>query len=145
MKIILYRFLSAFLFLGLINSFSACKEKKPEESKELEELGLSYASGFTISKGNHFWEVEVTNAWTGADRVFRYLILEPNAEKPEGNFDAVIQLPVKRVVLTSTTQIPHLDLLNEMNLLVGFPNHDLISSANAWALIDAGADRKSVV
>ncbi|WP_057937369.1 ABC transporter substrate-binding protein [Algoriphagus resistens] len=139
MKIILYRFLSAFLFLGLINSFSACKEKKPEESKELEELGLSYASGFTISKGNHFWEVEVTNAWTGADRVFRYLILEPNAEKPEGNFDAVIQLPVKRVVLTSTTQIPHLDLLNEMNLLVGFPNHDLISSANAWALIDAGA------
>src|SRR5690606_15835110 len=53
--------------------------------------------------------------------------------------DAVIQLPVKRVVLTSTTQIPHLDLLNEMNLLVGFPNHDLISSANAWALIDAGA------
>lgn len=138
MNINLYRLLCAFVFFSVISSFSACKEKKSEGAKKLEEVGLSYASGFTISKGNDFWEVEVTNAWTGADRIFRYLILEENAEKPEGNFDAVIQLPVKRVVLTSTTQIPHLDLLNEMNLLVGFPNHDLISSANAWALIDAG-------
>lgn len=139
MKINLYRLLCAFVFFGVISSFSACEEKKSEGSQKLEEVELSYASGFTISRGNDFWEVEVTNAWTGADRIFRYLILEENAERPEGNFDAIIQLPVRRVVLTSTTHIPHLDLLNEMNLLVGFPNHDLISSANAWALIDAGA------
>lgn len=135
MEKVLERFLVA---LVLIGSFSGCNERKSKELRALEEVGLGYASGFTISRGSDFWEVEVTSAWTGADRTFRYLVLEENAERPDGNFDATIQLPIRRIVLTSTTQIPHLDILDQMNLLVGFPDHDLISSEKAWMQIDAG-------
>lgn len=126
------------VFLILISSFSGCSEKKSEESQALEKIALSYASGFTISRGNDFWEVEVTQAWVGADKVFKYLILEEDGEKPEGDFDALIQLPVDKIILTSTTHIPHLDMLNANEKLIGFPNLNLISSDKSWKQIDAG-------
>ncbi|WP_240510894.1 ABC transporter substrate-binding protein [Algoriphagus antarcticus] len=124
--------------MTLIYSFSGCSEKKDEEEKGLEKIDLSYASGFTISKGNDFWEVEVNQAWTGADRIFKYLVLEENAKKPAGDFDAIIQLPVEKIILTSTTHIPHLDMLNDTEKLIGFPNLNLISSEKTWVQIDAG-------
>jgi len=135
----LRRLFCSIILIVLIGPFLGCNERKSKEAHALEEVRLSYASGFTISRGSDFWEVEVTSAWTGADRTFKYLVLEENAERPDGNFDATVQLPIRRIVLTSTTQIPHLDILDQMNLLVGFPNHDLISSEKAWMQIDAGA------
>ncbi|MEB2786322.1 ABC transporter substrate-binding protein [Algoriphagus persicinus] len=133
-----FRLFIATVFLIVTYSFSACKDKKVGEVKELERIVLSYASGFTISRGNNFWEVEVTQAWSGADKIFTYLVLEENAEKPAGSFDAIIQLPVRKVILTSTTQIPHLDMLNATDKLIGFPNLNLISSKKTWEVIDAG-------
>lgn len=138
MKINLYRLLFRLIVLGVIGCLSACSQNKSETSEELAEVGLSYASGFTVSRGDNYWEVEVVSPWTGADRTFKYLVLEENAEKPDENFDATVQLPIRRIVLTSTTHIPHLDMLDQMNLLVGFPNHELISSEKAWMRIDAG-------
>ncbi len=119
-------------------SFTACNAKKEDGANELEEIDLKYASGYTISRGNDFWELEVTQAWSGADKIFKYLVLEENAEKPAGNFDAIIQLPVEKIILTSTTQIPHLDMLNSTEKLIGFPNLNLISSNKTWKQIDAG-------
>ena len=127
-----------FLILVLFCSFSACKQPVSEGKIELSALPLRYANGFAISRGKDFWEVEVTQPWTGSDQTFRYLILEENAEKPQGEFSAVIQLPVQKIVLTSTTQIPHLDLLNSTEKLIGFPQVDLISSPKAWEQINSG-------
>lgn len=126
------------LFSAVLFCFSGCKEGKSDGEKNLKNLDLSYASGFTISQGKDYWEVEVSQAWTGSDRIFRYLVLEENADKPPGDFDAIIQLPVEKVILTSTTHIPHLDMLNSTEKLIGFPNLNLISSEKAWQQIDAG-------
>lgn len=118
--------------------FFGCESKRSNEALLVEKVELSYAKGFTISRGDGFWEIEVTQPWTGSEKTFRYLVLEENQEKPAGIFDAVIQLPVTRVILTSTTQVPHLDLLSSSDRLIGFPQTDLISSAAARLLIDAG-------
>ena len=130
-----------FIFVILIAvtySFTACNAKNEKEQHILEKVDLNYASGFSIYRGNNFWEVEVTQPWAGADKFFTYLVLEENAEKPAGDYDAIIQLPVDKIVLTSTTQIPHLDLLNSTEKLIGFPNLNLISSDKTWKQIDAG-------
>ncbi|HRA71404.1 MAG TPA: ABC transporter substrate-binding protein, partial [Flavobacterium sp.] len=50
----------------------------------------------------------------------------------------VIQIPIKSIVVTSTTHIPALELLGVENTLVGFPNTDYISSEKTRKLIDAG-------
>ncbi len=126
------------VFISVTYSFTACNTNKEEGNTELEKVDLTYASGFTISRGNNFWELEVTQAWSGADKIFTYLVLEENAEKPAGNFDAIIQLPVEKIILTSTTHIPHLDMLNSTEKLIAFPNLNLISSENTWRQIDAG-------
>ncbi len=116
------------LFLGI----SACKKNESQGNLELEKISLSYAKGFEISKGDDFWVLEVSQPWTGADQTFRYLVLEENSKRLAGGFDAVIQLPVEKIILTSTTQIPHLDLLDATEKIIAFPNLDLISSEKVW-------------
>ncbi|EAZ80990.1 ABC transporter substrate-binding protein [Algoriphagus machipongonensis] len=126
-----------FIF-GLIFSILSCSQQHDKKEFTLEKIELKYAKGFQLFKGNGFWEIEVSQPWTGAEKSFRYLILEKGEEKPTGDFDAEIQLPVSKIVVTSTTHIPHLDMLNSSDKLIGFPDTDLISSKKTRALVDAG-------
>ncbi|MBA4298591.1 MAG: iron ABC transporter substrate-binding protein, partial [Cyclobacterium sp.] len=112
--------------------------KKSESSTEKTPILLSYAQGFEIFQGKDFWEIQVTQGYNGADKTFRYLVLEENSEAEKTGFDAVVQLPVSKIVVTSTTHIPHLDLLNSTEKLIGFPQTNLISSENTRKLIDTG-------
>lgn len=120
----------------MIFSVLSCKNQDKEVGNSLKKISLTYAKGFEILKGDGYWEIEVSQPWTGATQSFRYLILEKNSAKPEGDFDAIVQLPVNKIILTSTTQVPHLDLLNETEKLIGFPNTDLISSPKTRELIN---------
>ncbi|TDQ16392.1 iron complex transport system substrate-binding protein [Algoriphagus boseongensis] len=136
------RFFKTFHFksilgFGLVFFLFSC-EKKVTQTLESTPIPLTYAQGFELKKGEGFWEILVTQGYTQADRTFRYLVLEEGVSLPKEGFDAVVQLPVSKVVLTSTTQIPHLDLLGETELLAGFPQLDLISSASTRKLINQG-------
>lgn len=108
------------------------------ESVALETLPLKYAKGFTILKGEGFYEIHVNQPWTGAETSFRYLVLPDGFSGVQDDFDAVVSPMPNRLVLTSTTHIPHLDLLKATDLLVGFPDTDLISSPEMRARIDKG-------
>lgn len=83
--------------------------------------------------------VEVTQAYPGEHDPFRYLVMEEEGlELNSSGYDAVISLPVEEIVLTSTTQVPHLDLLGISDRMIGFPNTDLISSELMRKQIDLG-------
>ncbi|MHA7130221.1 ABC transporter substrate-binding protein [Algoriphagus namhaensis] len=122
----------------LLFVFSGCKKAQENTASGSEPITLNYAQGFQIFRGAGYWEVAVTQPWTGADVTYRYLVLESDAEKPNGQFDAILELDAQRIILTSTTQVPHLDFLNITERLIGFPNTDLISSEKARERIDAG-------
>ncbi|NVK49425.1 MAG: ABC transporter substrate-binding protein [Cyclobacteriaceae bacterium] len=122
-----------FLFL-----FWSCQPKSESTREGLEKIPLQYAKGFTIEKGEGFWIVEVLQPWTGAQESFRYLVVQNGIQIPTFEVDAVVKLPSKKVIVTSTTHIPHLDLLEETHALVGFPNFDLISSPTVWERIEKG-------
>ncbi|MDC1520632.1 ABC transporter substrate-binding protein, partial [Polaribacter sp.] len=49
-----------------------------------------------------------------------------------------IQIPVKNIVVTSTTHIPMVELLQSENTIVGFPHGQYVSSARTRKLLDAG-------
>jgi iron complex transport system substrate-binding protein len=123
-----------FLSFGLLISCG----KKQESNSEKNPIALSYAKGFEVFRGKDFWEIHVTQGYTGAEKTFRYLVLEENSQAEKTGFDAVVQLPISKIVVTSTTHIPHLDLLGSSEKLVGFPQTDLISSELARKLIDSG-------
>lgn len=124
-------------FSGLILLLFSC-EKKTETTLEKTPVPLEFAEGFELFKGKNFWEIHVTQGYTGAEKTYRYLVLEEGTDLDKTGFDAVVQLPISKVVLTSTTHIPHLDMLGETDQLIGFPQTDLISSTATRARIDAG-------
>lgn len=124
------------LYVGIM----ACSPSKREEALAgLERVPLSYAKGFGIWQGEGYKVVEVSQAYPGKHEPFRYLVLEEGQpDYDPGDYDAVVTLPLNSIVLTSTTQVPHLDLLGISGLMTGFPNTDLISSAAMRRHIESG-------
>ena len=115
-----------FIYIGIL---SCSPSAQKEDKLGLKPLPLSYAQGFKIFQGEGFKILEVTQAYPGEHDPFRYLLVEEEGlELDHTNYDAVISLPVAEIVLTSTTQVPHLDLLGISSKMTGFPNTDLISS-----------------
>lgn len=130
--------LTIFFLLSIFMTLS-CHAPKSEEEIELVKLPLDYAIGFEVYQGENFKIIEVSKAYPGEHKPFRYLIKENDELTfPGGDFDAVISLPIQKVILTSTTQIPHLDYLGETDKLIAFPNLNLISSDKARERIDEG-------
>lgn len=134
-------------FFSIFSNFSLCifillfSCQSPKEIQELDlaEIPNSYAKGFAVFQGEGYKVIEVGQAFADQHPPFRYLVKEiPDLKLDEAGFDAVISLPISKVVLTSTTQVPHLDYLDVSGVLAGFPNLDLISSPHARKLIDAG-------
>ncbi len=110
----------------------------------LTEIPLKYAKGFTASQdaaGTVY--LTVSGPWPEAGRPYRYVLLPPG-KAPESvpdpeSFDAIVRLPLKRIVLTSTTHIPALEALGAVEKLAGFPGLDYISSPLTRSRIEAGA------
>lgn len=130
--------------LFLILWVFACSPEKLEWNSELEEIPLAYASGFALYIGEGYKVIEVKKAFAGEHDPFRYLVLDQEDQTigiDHSAFDGIVKLPISKVVMTSTTQVPHLDYLDASSLLIGFPNTDLISSSSIRRLIDQGKVR----
>lgn len=110
----------------------SCKEvqKPTSSSTETEKaIQITYAKGFEIQSFNEYKVITLKNVWPGSEREFKYALIEKGATLPSSEtFDAIIEIPVKKIVVTSTTHIPSLEMLGVEESLVGFPNLDYISS-----------------
>ena len=129
--------LTCLLCLGWGLLLFSCGETKTENLLK-KSVPLDFASGFHLYQGEGFWEIEVSQGYAGSSDTYRYLVLDSGVQLNSNGYDAVVQLPIDAVVLTSTTQVPHLDALGQTDLLMGFPQTDLISSAKTRARIAAG-------
>lgn len=134
------------LFLVLLN----CKEDKSSPaqlpSNPTENLSISYAEGFSIKDHQDFKVLEIKNPWPQSDQTFRYALISremaPKITLSTDEFDAILITPIEKIVVTSTTHIPGLELLNVQNTLVGFPDTNYVSSEKTRALIDKGSVRE---
>lgn len=135
----MFRFLKIlFLLLLIIGCKNEVKSKK-NESSDAHIIRPKYAKGFYLQEFNHFKILTVTQPWLGADQSISYILANQNVEIPNAYQKyPVIRIPVKRIVVTSTTHIPSLEMLGKEKTLVGFPETNYISSEKTRALIDAG-------
>lgn len=131
-----------YFFIGIFLFFSSCKEnEKSTLTTEFikEKVEVSYAKGFKINNFKSHKEIELINPWPGANVTFKYALIEKGATLLSSEkFDAVIEIPVSNIVVTSTTHIPSLEMLGVSEALVGFPNRDYISSETTRKRIDDG-------
>ncbi|WP_298420215.1 ABC transporter substrate-binding protein [uncultured Kordia sp.] len=136
------------LFIILCTLSFSCKTEKKEPKQEFSPIqkiantnvSLAHAKKFAIEKTGDITVITVFSPWPDADKNFTYaLIPREKAASITLNrdaYDAIILTPVERIVVTSTTHIPTLEMLGVEDKLVGFPDTDYISSEKTRALID---------
>ena len=132
------------LFALLVFAFG-CKESNESASKTSSEIKneIKYASGLAIFKHEEYRVVKVSNPWPNATKDYTYILKEKGAKVPDSlNQFTTIQVPIKSIVVTSTTHIPSLEMLGVENSLVGFPNLDYVSSEKVRARIENGKVRE---
>lgn len=129
------------IVLLITTSLLSCKEnvKKVEVSTAIPTV-INYAKGFQIEALEELTLITITNPWPSADKNFTYALVKDAAsvKNLEGQFDAVVKVPLERAVVTSTTHIPSLEMLDVIETLVGFPSMDYISSEKTRKLISEG-------
>ncbi len=101
---------------------------------------ITYATGFSIQKYSTYTLVTIHAPWPDTERNFKYL-LYPKETPPPVEFPEAIRvpIPIARVIVTATNNIPMLELLEVEEKLIGFPNTKYISSPKTRTLIDKGA------
>ena len=123
----------------ILISFVQCKENKDETliSKSKIQNEILYAKGFSLFKQNGFSILKVNNPWPKANKNYTYILKEKNGIIPDSLTQfIVIDVPIKTIIVTSTTHIPSLEMLGVENSLVGFPHLDYISSEKIRARIE---------
>lgn len=122
-----------FLFLiGCFFTFISCKQNTKNQQVTFETSNkIKYAKGFDIQKLNNQTKLIIKNPYLNASETFEYVF----SSKKEKN---TIKTPIKKLVVTSTTHIPMLELLQVETSLVGFPHTRYISSEKTRKLIDKG-------
>jgi len=125
-------------FLSLLCLLSCKKARESvENDSAVAVVRTKYAKGFTIKKYQTCTKVIVHSPWQNAKQDIEYLLLDKSETIPENvSYDQIVELPIKKLVTTSTTHIPSLITLNKIETLVGFPNLDYISSKEARTLIE---------
>ena len=129
-----------FLFLFLILITLACKDNS-ESIETTSEAGIetpiANAKGFSITEFEGYSLVEVKTPWPDAEEPFRYILKTKGSILPEDlKYDQIIEVPVSKVVITSTTHIPAIEALNKENTIKGFPGLNYISSEKTRKLIN---------
>lgn len=128
--------------LCVVFLLGSCKEKSVTHSVSKTEVkeSITYAQGFEIEDFDTYKIVTIKNPWPGATETYSYALAPKGVTIPDAkNVSAVIEVPLQSIVVTSTTHIPSLEMLQVEEKLVGFPNLDYISSEKTRALIDASA------
>ncbi|HEA22481.1 hypothetical protein LCGC14_1377510 [marine sediment metagenome] len=134
------------LLVAVLLTIISCKEDKHESlplSKASKAFEIKYAEGFTIEEmDSGLILIKIAAPWPDAKTVFTYALIPKNRMATmnlnKDEFDAIVPIPVEKIVVTSTTHIPALEALGVGDKLVGFPNPEYISSKATRKRIDAG-------
>ncbi|MBS7255682.1 ABC transporter substrate-binding protein [Flavobacterium branchiicola] len=128
-------FLSFFILTG-------CKKQENIEvaKSDVAKNSVEFASGLSIVKYEGYSVVTISDPWPNANKDFKYILKEKDAKVPDSlQSYTTIKVPLESVVVTSTTNIPYLEMLEVEDKLVGFPHTDYISSEKTRVLIDKGS------
>ena len=132
-----------FIFIILCIVLISCKDNSSRQetvNQSVETTSIKYAEGFSIKSYENYKILEVATPWPGAKKTFRYVLHQSGATIPDSiDFDEKLEIPVKNIVVTSTTHIPALEALGLENKLTGFPGTRYISSEKTRKLIDSGS------
>tara|TARA_R110000787_G_scaffold32138_18_gene85004 strand:+ start:3649 stop:4797 length:1149 start_codon:yes stop_codon:yes gene_type:complete len=132
-----------FVFISLF--FSSCEQYtgiKKTNIKVKQSNKIKHAKGFDIQYFNNYKKLIIKTPYPEAKESFEYRIVSKKIGNKIDSKNKTIQVPVDKIVVTSTTHIPMLELLGAENSLVGFQNTEYVSSEKTRKRIDSGFVRE---
>lgn len=100
---------------------------------------IRYARGFTLERRPGYRLLRVLSPWRNARTSFAYALVERGAPVPEIEPGAtLVETPVRRIVLGSTTFIPYFALLGLEDAIVGISGCRMVDTPSVAARIRSG-------
>ena len=140
--------LKNFILLFCLFTLFACKQQKERQISRStpttsDTNNIRHAQGFQIEKsGKDITLIKISSPWPSANTAFTYALIPKEKMAMmtlnKDEYDAIIAVPVDRMVVSSTTHIPALESLDVLDKLVGFPDTKYVSSVKARKRIDIG-------
>ena len=124
------------VLLFLLITVSCKKETVKVDDQTQAESSIKYAKGFDIVEDNGVKKLVIKSAYQNSKEVTEYII--KNKSEKNTPLENTIYTPIQKIVVTSTTHIPMVELLNEETSIIGFPYARYVSSEKTRQLIDAG-------
>ncbi|HYW95593.1 MAG TPA: ABC transporter substrate-binding protein [Bacteroidales bacterium] len=111
------RLLISFIALSIL--FSSCRPNR--ESTDVPDTGNDYSDKFTIRQYGNFSLLTIINPWQNADEAgFTYVLSNGHHPVPDSlRTFPLIEVPVKNVVVFSTTHIGFIAALHEESTITG--------------------------
>lgn len=104
--------------------------------------GIEFSRNLSMYACEHSIVTTVHEAWSGADNL-TYALVPQGAPRPAAEqYDAIIPVPVRRIVSMATTNIPHLTDLGAAHTLVAVDNGDYIYDEEIRQRIQSGEIRE---
>lgn len=127
----------------------SCKNESVKPVQASAENEIIYANGFSLLNYDSFSILEVNRPWPNAVKPYKYILVEKGSVIPDSlKRLPLITIPISNYIVTSTTHIPALELLNETKGLIGFPGLDFVSSKvvreriNHGEIVDIGQNEQ---
>ncbi len=118
---------------GCVEEFDPAIDYFPDKAT------LVNASGLEIEYHGHYKLIRTLQPWPGAEAAVEYLLLQCGTPVPEGHEDTLrVEVPVNRVISLSTTQLPNLLDLGQLEKLVAVDSGNYINTAGVLAMLQAG-------
>ena len=93
------------------------------------EVSLRYAEGFRVDYFDGYKVVAVVVPGSEAGETLQYVLVQRGRKPPDG-YEGVprIRIPVRSLITTSTTHLPHIEKLDEIQCLVAVDNVKFVNS-----------------
>ncbi len=103
-----------------------------------DKVTVSYAAGFSIAYHGNYKVITVQTPYPGGQPI-EYALVQCGTPTPDG-FDAaqIVEVPVKRVISLSTTNLPYLDRLGVVDRLVAVDDATFVSNQKVLDAVTAG-------
>jgi len=127
-----------FLFIAF-SVFVGCKNTSDKAEIQKAENQIQWATGFELYDYRDFKILKTKNTSPNSTQVETFVLHKNGVEIPDSlhKYKAII-VPLKSVIVTSTTHIPSMEALEIEDALIGFPGLNYISSEKIRHKIDAG-------
>ena len=126
------------VLIYILISISCKNEVIKVDIKHQFENNIKYANGFDIITKNGIKKLIIKSPYQNSKDVFEYQIKNKTVSKNINKNNLIIEVPITKIVVTSTTHIPMVELLNEEATVIGFPYSKYVSSEKTRQLIDSG-------